>query len=305
MIIDRVNLNHLRIFEVVYKSRSMTVAAQELHLTQSGVSQHMRNLEEVLGVRLFDRIKQRLVPTADADSLHVQCSKGLLEIEHGLWAITGQEKTLTGTVSIGIPLEFGHDKVIPLLGKLQQENPGVRLKFEVGLAPRMIQLILKGKLDFALIDEFVADRRVRTEHVYDEVLELCLSADFFKRKSVKNQDRGYFESLPYVEYESGEPLLRSWFQHHMRKSNLKLDVRAYVEDAYCISQLVIGGVGAGVLPGALLRRLQESGQNLHVFKGSGKPLVSGISLAWVKERTFSPAATLVMDYLRQEIPKSE
>lgn len=304
MFIDRVNLNHLRIFEVVYKTRSMTSAAQELHLTQSGVSQHMRNLEDVLGVKLFDRIKQRLVPTADADALYRQSSKGLMEIEHGLWSVTGKDQSLTGTVAIGIPLEFGHDIVLPLLSTLQQENPGIRFKFEVGLAPRMIELILKGQLDFALIDEFIGDRRVRTERVYDEVLELCVSADHFKKRSSKMQDKAYFESLRYVEYEAGEPLLRSWFQHHLRKANLKMDIRAYVQDAYCVSQLVIGGAGAGVLPGSLLNKLQDMGHNLYAFKGSGKPLKNGISLAWIKERTFTPAASFVMEYLREEIPKS-
>lgn len=305
MFIDRVNLNHLRIFEVVYKTRSMTAAAQELHLTQSGVSQHMRNLEDVLGIKLFDRIKQRLVPTSDADALFRQSSKGLMEIEHGLWSVTGKDQALTGTVSVGIPLEFGHDVVLPLLSRLQLDHPGIRFRFEVGLAPRMIELILSGKLDFALIDEFTGDRRVRTERVYDEVLELCVSADHFKKKATKGQDKAYFESLPYVSYETGEPLIRSWFQHHLRKSNLKLDVRAYVQDAYCVSQVVLGGAGAGVLPGSLLKKLQDMGRNLYAFKGSGKPLKNGISLAWIKERTFTPAATFVLDYLREEIPKSE
>jgi DNA-binding transcriptional LysR family regulator len=42
MIIDHINLNHLRIFQSVYKTQSMTTAAGELHLTQSGVSQHIK-----------------------------------------------------------------------------------------------------------------------------------------------------------------------------------------------------------------------------------------------------------------------
>lgn len=69
MIIDRINLNHLRVFECVYRTKSMTIAAEELHLTQSGVSQHIRSLEESLDIRLFDRIKHKLVPTGEARQL--------------------------------------------------------------------------------------------------------------------------------------------------------------------------------------------------------------------------------------------
>ncbi len=69
MIIDHINLNYLRVFECVFRTGSMTTAAQELHLTQSGVSQHIRSLEDVLGIRLFDRIKKKLIPTTTADIL--------------------------------------------------------------------------------------------------------------------------------------------------------------------------------------------------------------------------------------------
>jgi len=64
LLIDQLNLNHLRVFECVYRTGSMTAAAKELHLTQSGVSQHIKSLEDVLNFKLFDRIQQRLVPTS-------------------------------------------------------------------------------------------------------------------------------------------------------------------------------------------------------------------------------------------------
>ncbi len=66
MILDNLNLNHLRLFESVYRSENMTKAAEELHLTQSGVSQHMKSLEEAVGVKLFDRVRQSLIPSKAA-----------------------------------------------------------------------------------------------------------------------------------------------------------------------------------------------------------------------------------------------
>lgn len=304
MFIDRINLNHLRVFEVVFKSRSMTLAAQELHLTQSGVSQHVKSLEEVLGVKLFDRVKQRLIPTAPAEVLYEQCVRGLTEIERGLLEISGEENAVRGNVHIGVPLEFGHDVVVPLLGKLQKEYPGIKVHLEVGLAPRMNDLILKGELDFAFVDEFITDKRVVNERVYNEDLELCISSELLRKKPGP-QNRKFFESLDYVEYELGEPLLRMWFQHHYEQRGLKLNVRAYVEDAYCISQLILSGVGAGILPGALVQSLLGKGQKIHVFKGKGKPVKSGISIASIKERSYSPAAALALDFLKANIAKSQ
>lgn len=303
MYIDRINLNHLRIFEVVYKSRSMTAAALELHLTQSGVSQHIKALEDILGVKLFDRIKQRLIPTASAQVLFQQSARSFSEIEQALVEITGKETEVRGTVQIGIPLEFGHDVILPLLAKMQKQFQGIRVQLQVGLAPRMNDLILRGELDFAIVDEFITDHRVRTERIYNEDLELCVAPELLKKIGASgSHNQKFFEALNYVEYEKGEPLLRNWFQHHLGVRQIKLNVRSYVEDAYCVSQLVLSGVGAGILPGALVQKLRQ-GNKLHVFKGSGKPMKSGISIAIIQERSMAPAATLALQFLKDNIAK--
>ena len=53
MLIDKINLNLLRIFEKVYETKSMTRSAQELFMTQSGISQNIKHLEEILNLKLF------------------------------------------------------------------------------------------------------------------------------------------------------------------------------------------------------------------------------------------------------------
>lgn len=79
--VEQLNLNQLRVFAVVFRHRSMTHAAKELHLTQSGVSQHVKSLEDVLNQKLFDRVHQRLVPTSAAKTLYEGCARGMYELE--------------------------------------------------------------------------------------------------------------------------------------------------------------------------------------------------------------------------------
>jgi DNA-binding transcriptional LysR family regulator len=282
----------------------MTAAAEELHLTQSGISQHIRALEEVLEKKLFDRVKQRLIPTAAAEAFFDRVLRGLDEIEAGLRDLSGESTKVRGTVRIGIPLEFGHDVVVPLVGKLQAQYPEIKVKMQVGLGPRLNDLILLGELDFAFVDELITDKRVLLEGVYNEDLELCVSQDLLKKsKGYQSQSRKFFETLPFVDYESGEPLLRKWFQHHFAHKGMDLTVRAYVEDAYCISQLIVSGVGAGILPGALVQSLIKAGKKIYVFPGRGKPLKSGISIASIRERSYSLAASVALKFLKENIAK--
>jgi DNA-binding transcriptional LysR family regulator len=84
---------------------------------------------------------------------------------------------------------------------------------------------------------------------------------------------------------------------------MDLSVRAYVEDAYCISQLIVSGVGAGILPGALVQSLIKAGKKIYVFPGRGKPLKSGISIASIRERSYSLAASVALKFLKENIAK--
>ena len=134
MLIDKINLNHLRIFECVFRTRSMTVAADELHLTQSGVSQHIKTLEDSLDIKLFDRVNQKLIPTQEGKSLFEMCAPVLNNIEHGLQDLRGESAELSGTVSVGMPMEFGHNMIMPRISEIAKKHPGIKFRIRFGLA---------------------------------------------------------------------------------------------------------------------------------------------------------------------------
>ncbi|HTL12576.1 MAG TPA: LysR family transcriptional regulator [Bdellovibrionota bacterium] len=301
--IDKLNLNHLRVFEAVYRSRSMTQAAKELHLTQSGVSQHVKTLEGTLELKLFDRINQRLVPTASATLLFEECTNGFQRIEHALWRLSGGEKELSGVVSVGMPNEFGMNVVMPLVASFGKIHPRVQVRFTLDFASVMNDRLLGGDLDFAFVDEYGMDKRITTEGVYDEVVSLCASPAYIEGHQPVRHQRKYYEGLDYIEYQAGEPVLRMWFGHHLDTRALRLRVRAQVMEAQGVARLVLAGLGVGALPGHLLTKLQGEGHPFHIFRGSGKPLKNSISLAYLKDRTQSPAAAALLAHLSREIRK--
>lgn len=301
MLIDQINLNHVRIFETVFRTGSMTLAAQELSLTQSGVSQHIKSLEDVLEIQLFDRINQRLVPTAQAVVLYENCNLGLMNIEKALSQVTGRDTQLSGTVSIGMPIEFGINLVMPRLAEFAKKNPFIKYKLRLDFANEMNEGLLRGDIDFAFVDEFTMDRRITVEKVYDECLELCIGTDLLKEREKKlgsKLTRQFFEGLDYLDYQQGEPVLRMWFAHHMKAKNIELNMRAYVMDVQGLSRLILSGLGAGILPSHYVEKLIKDGEKIHVFKGSGKPLQNAISVAYLEQRSHSQATLSVLESLR-------
>lgn len=302
MLIDQINLNQLRVFESVYRTKSMTHAARELHLTQSGVSQHIKALEDVLELKLFDRIKQKLVPTPSARELYKHTAKSFEDIESILSKLKKTDKELTGMVSLGVPIEFGNNIIIPLLFDFQKKHPKVRFKIRQGFPFEMNNLLLAGELDFAFVDSFAMDKGVTTEVVYNEELDLCVSKKLGLPQKTQT-DFEFYEKLSYVDYQEEQSVLSLWMKHHTQIKGAELDVRAYVMDAQAISRMILQGVGAGVLPGHLVQNLLAQDADIQVLKGSGKPLLNSISMAYLEEKTLNSSSKAVFEFLRQGLKK--
>lgn len=305
MLLDQINLNRIRVFDCVYRTRSMTAAAAELHLTQSGVSQHIRTLEDTLGVPLFDRIQQRLVPTSAASQLHAQCSQALNALESAMLQIQQETGQLKGLVSIGMPIEFGNNRVLPLLAEFARNQPEIKLRIQPGFASVMSGLLLEGKLDFAFVDDFALDPKIATERICDETLELCISSSL--KKALEGDDRlaestrEYFERLDFIGYQEPDPILNAWFKHHFSSPLAQPRIRATVMNVHGVSRLILEGLGAGILPGYICDQLMAEGHGIHKFRGSGIPVENRISVALLRERSQSRASSELLAFLKSEL----
>ena len=300
MLIGSFNLNMLRVFETVYRSLNMTKAATELGMTQSGVSQHIKHLEESLGVIFFDRIKHKLLPTDKAHELAKLCREHLYGLNSGLVEMSGKKEELGGDVYLGLPLEFGNNLILPHLAKFGRLHPQVNFHIKYGHAAEMNKELLSGKLDFAFLDEFKVDYQVATQKITEETLVLSASKKYFlsvfkSEQEIKNSP-SFYQSLDYVDYVEGAPVLKQWFDFHLKKS-LHLRIRASLMDVQGMGRIITAGLGAGILPLHVVERLQKQGQDLVIFPGSGKVLLNPISMAYLQERTFSRQADACMKFL--------
>lgn len=100
------NLNALRAFEATARKSSFTLAAQELCVTQAAVSHQVRQVEEALGVRLFERTHRRVALTEEGERLFAAVTAGFREIEDGLRELS-DARTQKKTVTVQVTPSFG------------------------------------------------------------------------------------------------------------------------------------------------------------------------------------------------------
>lgn len=294
------NLNHFKVFMAVYETGSMTAAAQLLHLTQSGVSQHIKALEEDLGMPLFSRVGRKLVPTEIATQIFPDIDNVFSVVSARLARVTGKELEPEGEVRIGMPIEFGVNKVVPKLAAFGQKYKKIRFEITLDYASVLAQALLRNELDFAYADESPMDRRLEYKAVASEDLLLCASKTYVAGKPPPKKGKlaqAYFEELDYIEYKGLEPILRRWMLHHLKRKNLKLNVRAHIMDVQGVAKFITSGLGAGVLPDHVVAKLKNDGIELHVFEGKGKPLRNEIRLVKLRGHGLSGPAKLALSEL--------
>lgn len=303
--LGHLNLNQVRVFEAVFRLTSMTQAAKELGLTQSGVSQHIRVFEESLGVKLFDRIQQRLVPTQFAQDLYEKCVLALELFQDALSGVNSElSEILSGLVRIGVPSEFGKSILIPILAGFARSHPSVRFRFRIGYAARTCEMLLKGELDAAFVDEGEQDSRLEWTSVYNEMFALCIHKDLLNDRKLpsksKTEAMRFYQDLLYVDYSEDAVVLQKWFTHHLGAPMDPLHVRATIDGVQGLRQLILNGYGAGVLPHHLAESMLSEGAPIRILDGKGTPLKNQVMMATLKNRSHSRAVKQVLLYLQQQ-----
>lgn len=89
--IEKISLNTLRFFYYVAEYGSVTVAAKKLFVTQSAVSKQIKNLEDTLGLSLFDRVNKKLVLTQEGETLFSCCQQVFAKLEDCLVGLKQQD----------------------------------------------------------------------------------------------------------------------------------------------------------------------------------------------------------------------
>jgi len=289
-LLTHLNLNYLRIFLVVYRTRSMTQAAKELHLTQSGVSQQIKSLEDALNITLFDRVNRRIIPTSEADILYRECSRRLDDLERALRQISNQDKELIGTIKLGLPPIFGQQVLVPMISQFAAQHPQVNFDLTVGLASEITPLLLKGQLDFAFVDSYANDNHLIYQEVAEQSLLMVCPKSFQDDNSIDASKYSSFAKLPFISYTDNHTMIKGWFQTNFGRVPSELFVRATIGDCNTALLFVRDGIGAALLPTSLVEQIKINNQDSILRIIDQKPFKNVISVCRLTKRTMGPTA---------------
>jgi LysR family transcriptional regulator, glycine cleavage system transcriptional activator len=119
-------LNALKAFEAAARSESITRAAEELGVTQGAVSQHVKALEAILGIRLFNRERQRLIITEAGRQYLAVVRDALDRIAVGTERLV--QRQTSGALTISTSPDFAAKWLVHRLGRFADSHPEINLR---------------------------------------------------------------------------------------------------------------------------------------------------------------------------------
>jgi LysR family transcriptional regulator, regulator for metE and metH len=190
-------LRHFRLVTAVADTGSLAAASRQLHLTSSALSHQLRDAEERLGARLFQRRHKRLLLTGAGEKLLESARRVLAEVAQAEAGFRGTEQDDLLRLSTGCYTVYGW--LPPLLGQWQAEHPRVELRIVLEATRQPIPALLGGELDLALTTDAPRHPRLERASLFADELLLVVPAShaLAQRKHVVAEDLLHEHLLTY------------------------------------------------------------------------------------------------------------
>ena len=234
-------------FMKIVDTNSFTKAADALALTQPAVSQHIRNLEDELGVKLFIRSHNQLRLTTNGEIVD-KYARRLLAISNNLMQSLKDEKENVSSLTVGITHSVESSQIVEALAEYSNQSKGLTIKVVTDTVENLHKMIRNYELDFLIINGKLKDSKLNYMTMDTDCLVLAVSPTH--RLAAQN-------SVTLDELKKEKLILRlptsntiSLFDQALNQNNLSVgdfDVVLEMDNIATIKDLIRQNFGVSVL----------------------------------------------------------
>ncbi|MDC7227619.1 MAG: LysR family transcriptional regulator [Spirochaetales bacterium] len=301
------NLDRLKTFYHIYSGKSIVAAAERLHVSQSAVSQSLQKLEEEIKTPLFIRLHKKIIPTAAGEKLFSIVESFMSDLDTCLNELEHSKEVPSGILRIGSPPEFGKTYLSLITAQFMSQYPEVTFSLELGHPGKLLPMLREGKIDFILLDEFLAKKpysgNLDIFHfmpVAHEGIILTCSKEYYDKHIKDDLSFSSLSKQDYISYTADNLVVNSWFKHHFSKSAAKFHYVMTVNDHEAVVAAVLNHIGLGVVSSHLVRKELESGRMIKIAAPDTE-IINTISLVQLLDKIPTIAEKLFAKFLIDKI----
>ncbi|MBP7203423.1 MAG: LysR family transcriptional regulator [Propionivibrio sp.] len=291
-------VRQLQIFSVAASHLSFARAAEKLHLTHAAISLQIKQLEDVCGTQLFDRIGKKVFLTEAGDILldHArQILQSLKDADESLMALKGLKG---GRVTIAVTSTAEY--FAPgLLAEFRKAQADVRVRLLVDNREEVSRMLISNEVDLAIMGRPPADMEAEATTFAPHPFVIVAGADHpLVGRTALTLDDIAQETMIVREAGSGTRLaMEGFFREHSIEPNIDMEMGSNE----AIKQAVVAGLGISFISQHTLG-LELSAGRLVVLPVEGMPVMRRWFLVRHKSKRLTPALGAFWDFVLEFAP---
>jgi DNA-binding transcriptional LysR family regulator len=288
-----VNLEWYRTFKAVYKTGTLTSAAEVLFISQPGVSLHLSSLENYVGYKLFDRTGRKMVPTEKGKVLYNFIIEALTKLEEAEKNFQRSTEKNTPTISVGMCFETFQITLEQYISTLP-----FNVIIQFGEYPEMVESLEKGILDLIITPQMVVKNTIEYQEFSSETIVLVGGSEIDdlefnsieKNKSIEEIELWLKQQKWYGTTGDMEHLRRFWQLNFNKYPDFRPNY--IVPNLNSIIRCLSSGKGLAVVPDFLCRKEIDNGSIKMIWEGK-TPLKNTLYFATRKKTMYQEEIALI------------
>lgn len=276
-------IRQLRYFLDIARTEHLTQSAQNLFVTQSTLSHGLRQLEQELGVALFDRLGRGLKLSQAGEAFRSYALRALKEVEAGRMALAEMDGLRSGRLTVGAFPTF-LNSVAAAVATFNRDHPGVAVEVHSLRAALIEQMLLAGELDLGIASYPAEHADIEAEPLFDERLLLVVGQGHplagQRNMAMKALDGVALALLPRTF------TMRRQIDEALREAGAKPLVQVEMEPVESLLSLCRHGSLASIVPERAARQAPE----LQAIALSAPTMLRRAGILWRRGTSRSAAA---------------
>ena len=288
----------LRAVLALAQEQNFTRAAERCHLSQSAFSALIRNIEDGLGARLFDRSTRNVQLTPDGELFEASARRVLHDLEGMAEDFREHAQRHRGRVSIAALPSLAAGWLPAVLARYHEQAPGIELSLFDALSDACLALVRGGQADLALASAVPDDADLATEKLCRDRFHLVCRRDhpLARKRRIRIEDLAAFPFVHLSRRSSVRQYLEAAFHPRQMRSVLELEHLASV------AGMVEAGLGITVVPELTLFHFRRPTLLVRPLPLPG--LVRSIFIVKPAGRSLSAAARALSELMLEMRPGS-
>ena len=292
-----VKLELYRVFKEVADTGNISAAAKNLYISQSAVSQSIKQLETALQARLFARSPRGVTLTSEGQMLYQYVRSALGLLATGEDKLTQAQQLLLGSLVIGASDTVTSWFLAPYLERFHREHPGIHLRIVSGRGAKVLSMLKSGAVDIAFAsaptDSAVDCWKCFTTH------SVFVAGSKYPCDFDHVYSRQEIAAFPLIMLER-KASSRVFLEQEFLKSGVSLNPEIELSSRQLLVSLASIGLGVAGVTLEFVQEALESGE-IRALKTDFEIPARSVDMCTLRDVAPTAAATAFMEMVRQDI----